>query len=137
MLRFQLVEQTHRRLRVDAVGTIRHCFQRVDIDRTMNIHPLATAIRLQLLLDATTNPTKGRDAVELRMATVAEIHRIVFTLVFTEFFVCRDELRLFRRIKFAEHVLGLLVNKTESMQQFLDAGRRIFHAVSCFDVMPG
>ena len=65
MFRFQLVEQTNRRLRIDGIGEVGHGFERVNIDRTVDVHTLATAIRLQLLLLAATNPTIRRDAVEL------------------------------------------------------------------------
>jgi len=61
VLCLQLVEQTDRRLGVDTVGKVCHRLERVNIDGTIDVHPLTTTIRLQLLLDTAANPTKGRD----------------------------------------------------------------------------
>jgi hypothetical protein len=45
---------------------------------------------------------------------------IVFTRVFTEFFVFVEERRLFLRIEFAGNVFLFFVNETKPMQQILD-----------------
>src|SRR5215469_14928969 len=108
---------------------------RLYIDRTMNVHSLATAVRLQMFVLATTNPTISGDAVMQRMTRIAEVDRIVFALGFQQFFVFLNKLFLLGRVKFSRNMLRFFVRKTKSVKQVLHAGCRVFHIVFLFDVM--
>ena len=72
MLRFDLLEQPQRRRSVDGLGKVRHGFQHVDVDRIVALFVqtqdmLPTAVRLRLLVRASTNPTV-RNSKEINSA---------------------------------------------------------------------
>ena len=54
MLRFDFSKQPQRRFTVDRLREVRHGFHCVDVDSPIDIHSLATAVRLQFLVRAAT-----------------------------------------------------------------------------------
>jgi len=117
VLALDLLEQIDRRLGVDARVDPRDGVHLLEVDRPVDIEPLAAGVGGDLFLDAPLDPPTRRGRIVLRVHAVHQVDGVVFALVWLDVFVLIEERALRFGVGFAWDDLGLLGHKTPHLSQ--------------------
>ena len=116
MFCFDFREQINGRISIDCVIKPRRRLKCFDVDRTIDIQPLAAAVGLELFFLSRLNPAVRRNAVVLWMGGIGKIDRVVYAFVCLELLIFIEKGLLPDRVLFAGNVRRLFVGKPKAMQ---------------------
>ena len=103
------------RIRIDRIVKTGYRLQRFDVDRTIDIQPLATAVGFKCFFLSLLDPAVRGNAVMLRMGGIGKIDRIVFTLACLDVFIFFKKCLLLGEVLFAGNMRWLLVGKSKAV----------------------